>query len=390
MATPAIQTLITDAQQVLNLKSLSEIRATLTAVLANANVGTPLNPNLTTQQLWDQFYEIVRQTPTDIESILVNQMMKFVFSPPAPGGAGANTQVIFNDGGVLAGDAGLTYNKTTDALTITGDLTVDTSTLKVDSANNRVGIVNASPTYPLDVVGTGRFVQTDFVDNIFRLSTGGSTTGNINQILFANQATTATSAITAYNSLYGSGKNYALGFTTNGSERYLIDSTGISTWSVGGTTAMTLNSTGLGIGGSAASKLSITDTSPRINFVTTSGLDVTGYIYNAIDVGTGGKLVFGTKRNANTALDALTIDSSQNVGIGVTPSYLLHTAVASGANRNMARFQVTGASNGLTITWNHATTKMIVNFSDLPTSSAGLASGDLYIDTSAGNTLKVA
>jgi hypothetical protein len=38
--------------------------------------------------------------------------------------------------------------------TITGDLTVDTSTLKVDSANNRVGIVNASPTTALDVVGT--------------------------------------------------------------------------------------------------------------------------------------------------------------------------------------------------------------------------------------------
>jgi len=64
---------------------------------------------------------------------------------------GATTQVIFNDGGTnLAGDAGLVYNKTTDALTIggnvqaasgtiTGDLTVDTTTLKVDAANNVVG-----------------------------------------------------------------------------------------------------------------------------------------------------------------------------------------------------------------------------------------------------------
>ena len=70
---------------------------------------------------------------------------------------GATTQVIFNDGGTnLAGDAGLVYNKTTDALTvaglvtagsatITGDLTVDTSTLKVDSANNQVGIGTATP-----------------------------------------------------------------------------------------------------------------------------------------------------------------------------------------------------------------------------------------------------
>ena len=36
---------------------------------------------------------------------------------------GATTQVIFNDGGPnLAGDAGLTYNKTTDALTVVGAL----------------------------------------------------------------------------------------------------------------------------------------------------------------------------------------------------------------------------------------------------------------------------
>ena len=39
-------------------------------------------------------------------------------------------------------------------VTIPGDLTVDTSTLKVDSTNNRVGIGTASPAYALDVIGT--------------------------------------------------------------------------------------------------------------------------------------------------------------------------------------------------------------------------------------------
>lgn len=78
MATPSIQTLITQAQQVLNLKSSNEIRATLAAILANANVGTPLSPNLTTQQLWDQFYEIVRQPTDDIESIIADQMMRYI------------------------------------------------------------------------------------------------------------------------------------------------------------------------------------------------------------------------------------------------------------------------------------------------------------------------
>ena len=86
---------------------------------------------------------------------------------------GATTQVIFNDGGTnLAGDAGLVYNKTTDALTvaglvtagsaaITGDLTVDTSTLKVDSTNNRVGIGTASPTNKLSLTVTPPTADTD-------------------------------------------------------------------------------------------------------------------------------------------------------------------------------------------------------------------------------------
>lgn len=39
------------------------------------------------------------------------------WSNPTAGVAGSDTQVQFNDGGSLAGDAGLTYNKTTDTLT---------------------------------------------------------------------------------------------------------------------------------------------------------------------------------------------------------------------------------------------------------------------------------
>jgi hypothetical protein len=53
------------------------------------------------------------------------------------------------------------------ALTVTGDVTVDTNTLKVDSTNNRVGIANASPAYTLDVNGTveaTQFIQgTDYL-----------------------------------------------------------------------------------------------------------------------------------------------------------------------------------------------------------------------------------
>ena len=238
---------------------------------------------------------------------------------------GATTQVIFNDGGTnLAGDAGLVYNKTTDALTvaglvtagsatITGDLTVNTNVLKVDSTNDRVGIATATPGVRVDIVSDSNT--------------------SLAPVLRVNSNNVAVNTSLAYDGLIGSatltiqsGTSSPIVFNTNNvNERYRIASDGVATWSnVGGVagTAMTLNATGL--------------------------------------------------------------------GIGVSPGYLLHTAIASGANRNIARFQVNGASNGLTITWNHATTKMIVNFSDIPTSSAGLASGDLWIDTTAGNTLKVA
>jgi len=41
------------------------------------------------------------------------------------GPAGSNTFVQFNDSGILGGDSGLTFNKTTNSLTVTGDLAVN-------------------------------------------------------------------------------------------------------------------------------------------------------------------------------------------------------------------------------------------------------------------------
>jgi hypothetical protein len=43
---------------------------------------------------------------------------------PAPGAAGSDTQVNFNDGGVLAGNAGFTFAKASKALGLTGPLTL--------------------------------------------------------------------------------------------------------------------------------------------------------------------------------------------------------------------------------------------------------------------------
>ena len=70
----------------------------------------------------------------------------------------------------------------TTAATVTGDMTVDTSTLKVDSSNNRVGIGTASPTSALHVsggAGTNIAIQSS-AGTHWRIGDGvGSTNGNL-------------------------------------------------------------------------------------------------------------------------------------------------------------------------------------------------------------------
>jgi len=60
------------------------------------------------------------------------------------------------------------------------------------------------------------------------------------------------------------------------------------------------------------------DDTPTINFKKASSADVLGLINVTTDAGTGGKMVFQTKRNGDTALDAVVIDDGQKVGINQT------------------------------------------------------------------------
>ena len=88
----------------------------------------------------------------------------------------------------------------------------------------------------------------------------------------------------------------------------------------------------------------------------------------------------GTAGNAITFTQAMTLNADGNLAVGLTDtSFRVNATVQSGANRDVFAAQISGASNGLTIKWNHATTTTRVNISNLPTSATGLASGDLYV-----------
>jgi hypothetical protein len=140
---------------------------------------------------------------------------------------------------------GASGTATLASATITGDLTVDTSTLKVDSTNNRVGIGTATPGagYSLDILGAavgGIRVSSNNYPNLVV----DSANSNGALVFFQEGGTTQARIghLTGVTGLEFSGNNG----TAATNVHYGIDATGISTWkNVGGVagTAMTLNAT---------------------------------------------------------------------------------------------------------------------------------------------------
>jgi hypothetical protein len=122
--------------------------------------------------------------------------------------------------------------------TITGDLTVRTNKLAVTSTGVGCGV--ATPLVPLhaETAATGTTAFSNVVSTFRSQAAGRDAT-----LQFSDGTNQALISM-----LSG-----ALSFGTAGSNtRYNIDATGISTWSVGGSTAMTLNSTGLLVGTTSA------------------------------------------------------------------------------------------------------------------------------------------
>ena len=80
-------------------------------------------------------------------------------------------------------DGSVTSAKLDTNIAITGNLTVDTSTLKVDSTNNRVGINNASPTTALEVDSDGAttaiFDRATDDGDVLEIRSSGTTMGSI-------------------------------------------------------------------------------------------------------------------------------------------------------------------------------------------------------------------
>jgi hypothetical protein len=281
---------------------------------------------------------------------------------------GATNQVIFNNGTNLAGDGGLIYSSATDALTagsfnptasaiptngiylpssknigiavdgvnvlnidgiasrvtttgsatITGDLTVDTSTLKVASGSNQVG------------VGITTFTGTQSLQVLTGVRISDANPESLNCLNLAVTSTTST-----IETRYGT----PLIFGTNATECYRIAAGGTSTWSVGGSTAMTLNSTGLGIGVTPAAKLDVYQatlgtayfrggySARQLTLTATSDGVNDGAVHTFLIGSSAGQYKFSNSSGTLMSLDASgnllvgTTDTGSNSGIGIKSVY---------------------------------------------------------------------
>ena len=224
---------------------------------------------------------------------------------------------------------GASGTATLASATITGDLTVDTSTLKVDSTNNRVGILTASPTAPLDILANA------LTDALLIRGNDNSNT----KIRMVNSGVSGEEFSLSVGYPGASNSSFVLRSITAGINRYIADQTGAHFWATNAGSAMTLNSTGLGVGVvSPLGKLHIRQSG--------AGIQEVGYFENnqaaAADVGarvsllgtgsvamatvesawngaasTDAYLSFRT-RGSGAVVTRLTIDSSGNVGIGAS------------------------------------------------------------------------
>ena len=183
--------------------------------------------------------------------------------------------------------------------TITGDLTVDTSTLKVDSANNRVGVLN-TPTVPFEVTG------------LIAASSGVYQAGTSNGIFSAlnNDAVNPGLDLRRYT---GTATNHGTAYIATSSSGDVLFYTDAQASNTRATTLrMTLNSTGLGVGlvPSSFGRFSVQGTAGGAGIL---GVDTDA---TRVDIQSYNKPLALNRAGNNITM----CEGGGNVGVGVTPS----------------------------------------------------------------------
>ena len=217
-------------------------------------------------------------------------------------GSTANTvvnskAVVYGSSGELAGtlstaaQTNVTSLGTLSSLTVSGDLTVDTSTLKVDSSNNRVGIGTTSPETNLHIEDSSSF-------SIVRLV--AATTENAG-IDFGDPDDRDIGRVRYNNS------DNSMVFHTNAAEQMRIDSAG--NVGIGTTSPRSVSGyNSLALDGSTSGLLDVNTNGTRVLSVYGASNDI-----NFVNPTSSGAMRLYTNDT-----ERMRIDSSGNVGIGTT------------------------------------------------------------------------
>ena len=252
---------------------------------------------------------------------------------------GATTQVIFNDGGTnLAGDAGLVYNKTTDALTVAGLVTAGSATITGDlTANGGIAMANST------AIASGGAVAL-YVDT--------------NQVSIRARAT---NGITFQES---TGANNLLTVSNAGVFGFLDGAGG---------TRMTLNSTGLGLGGvpSGVNRFAVFNGATQALTLDTSGNLLVGTA-TAFSTLTGSNQL---RVNAG-GLQTLSQAISAGIATDIATSGLGGLAVITGNNAagQYSALVLFNFSSGATIVSDQNATGSVITY--------GISSGRLQVTSS--------
>jgi hypothetical protein len=145
-------------------------------------------------------------------------------TPPA----GSDTQIQFNDGGAFGGDAGLTYNKTTDELTVAGDINLDDGGTFSTTVQSVTPTANRTISFP-DATGTVALVSG--ANGTIQYNDAGTLKGNSNftvNVDWDNPSTTFTALkVNVPDTAQGASDSKLLNLQSGGTSQAFIESDGL-------------------------------------------------------------------------------------------------------------------------------------------------------------------
>jgi hypothetical protein len=262
---------------------------------------------------------IANGTAGSAGQLLTSNATTVYWSTPAPSVSGSDTQIQYNDGGNLAGAAGLTFTKSTNNVTIANSLFV------TGTANAAAFTAGATGT------GTGGSVQnttTMFVGNNTINTVITSAGLNVNGATIANNTGVYTGIVNATSVTAGATGSGAGGIVAN-STVYFIGNNTVNA---------SLNTTALYIGGNV-----IANSTGSNNAFNLGGVSAASYQLNST---LAGNVALLTANNANNLGGVLAANYVQNTDSRVLSGNLSF----SGANVTFtgANLTVTGTNTAFT------------------------------------------